>query len=694
MAVLREWVAPILSALVLDLLLTHHPLYVHVLMIGNSFVAFLEAFQWLFAGYIDILYLTNNHRYSFGRLSVILSIPTARRVLVLSWHIARLISRRMWDCIAMISTFCLCFAALWQFFSPTWRKRIQDLWEFAQLWAILGPTTLIYGATVVISIILRSTAMVKRTLANIMSSHTPIFSYSSAPVFDPNTQIRILKLDRKLPFSEPSGELISCLPYTAPPYHAISYAWTQGAQDDRTMKLNGMNIYINGNVYNSLMRCSSFYKPQFIWIDSICIDQTSLGEKTVQVRKMQEIYSRAAHVLVCLGNGPAYLASNLIHELKGVRQLFGEVYLTQHVTQFIYRQRTDLYLRARVKALHELLQHSWFRRVWVVQEVVVAQRVTICYGRQSMPWSDFYKELNILSAPLVALLALQSSDSESLSPAWSYLGILSMPLIVAYRIEYHRFGPQSISHLLRVFGHREATVPMDKVFALVGMTKPYSADLKQLVDYKQKAEDDVLLDLGNFLLDNGEVLDVLDFAGVGWNNHNPNLASWVVDWTIERSGMPLTSTFAPVELQYHATRQNASRMARGESRQEMVVRGQYIDRICAILPIGSSDGSAQSADAVMAVMVSYLDKALDLAKTQTRCDAESPYTGLEAQPLEEAVWRTLIGDKTHSERPAPALYGKILRSQAQLLHDLGQVSHSYAPKMITTDHVRETLQAR
>jgi hypothetical protein len=86
-----------------------------------------------------------------------------------------------------------------------------------------------------------------------------------------------------------------------------------------------MNMLIKGDVHESLLRCSSFYRPQFIWIDSICIDQTSRVEKTTQVRNMQEVYSRAVHVLVCLGNEPAYLAYNLILELKGVRQFFGKL---------------------------------------------------------------------------------------------------------------------------------------------------------------------------------------------------------------------------------------------------------------------------------------------------------------------------------------------------------------------------------
>jgi hypothetical protein len=115
-----------------------------------------------------------------------------------------------------------------------------------------------------------------------------------------------------------------------------------------------------------------------------------------------------------------------------------------------------------------------------------------------------------------------------------------------------------MSHLLRIFGERQANVPLEKVFALVGMAKKYSTDLKQLVDYRQEAQDIVLLNLANLLLDNREALDVFEVAGIGWNNHSPKLPSWAVDWTVTRSGMPLPSKFSPPAVQYCATADIAS----------------------------------------------------------------------------------------------------------------------------------------
>lgn len=40
-----------------------------------------------------------------------------------------------------------------------------------------------------------------------------------------------------------------------------------------------------------------------LWVDSICIDQTSASEKTVQIPLMGDIYGQAKNVLVWLGEG-------------------------------------------------------------------------------------------------------------------------------------------------------------------------------------------------------------------------------------------------------------------------------------------------------------------------------------------------------------------------------------------------------
>jgi hypothetical protein len=181
-----------------------------------------------------------------------------------------------------------------------------------------GPN-LVYEIFLISRIVLGQTRTAGTLLDNMLRSLSPLFSYAEAPKLGPNTQIRLLKIQSKLPLLSVTAELVSYDMEMNPSYHAVSYAWAHGPQDDRTIILNGMRLMIKGNVYDILQHCSSFYKQQVIWIDTVCIDQANPKEKIIQVRKMQEIYSRAAHVLVCLGSDLPFstiLLTTSIHSLE------------------------------------------------------------------------------------------------------------------------------------------------------------------------------------------------------------------------------------------------------------------------------------------------------------------------------------------------------------------------------------------
>lgn len=665
-------------------------------VLSVSYPSSLKAVRWSLAGYIDMLYLTHGYQRAYYRLLIFLSYPIVSRMLPWCWFLISMVFQSIWKNAVQLFTLALCSAVSWYFLSPVWRKRIAAWSIEMQVCLLIAPPYLIYVTCVALGYILDGAILAKAFISGIIFPSPPTFTYAFTPPLEPNTQIRLLKLHTRLPFRNVSGELISCDIHNVPKYHAISYTWEHGPNTQRTVLINGMGFQVRQNVYDILQRCSSYFEPQLIWLDSICINQTEQedpsipSEKTAQVCMMQEIYSKAAHVLACLGNGPAYLAINLMFELHMVGQFMGDAYLTQHVGGFHGRQKTDLYLRTRIKALHELLQHPWFQRIWVVQEVVAAKEVTVCYGQQLIPWTTFYEKTKVYSGPVVSTIAALGSNEGALHNAHSYLGILSLPLIVAYRMEYKiYFGPNSISYLLRVFGARKATRPRDKVFALIGIAKRYGPDLKQLVDYKKTTTNtEIMLNLAHFLIDHNEAINVLDFAGIGAYGYNSNLPSWAVDWTVPRSGMPLYTEFAPENIKYHASKNQRARMIRGSSRLEVIVRGQLVNCIASIAPMSIEEGIPS--DSTIATLMSYPSTALAHARERLT----EPYRYMYSQPLVEAVWRTLIGDRTHSARPAPPHYGTALLAQVEMLLSMGALAQSFQPNQIMAEANLSQLHAQ
>jgi hypothetical protein len=88
-----------------------------------------------------------------------------------------------------------------------------------------------------------------------------------------------------------------------PDYDVISYTW-DGQQPDCPIDCNGWEILVTRNC-KSILEDMEGRTGNPIWIDAVCIDQTSIPEKNVQVPLMKEIYEKAALCFAWLGNSTA-----------------------------------------------------------------------------------------------------------------------------------------------------------------------------------------------------------------------------------------------------------------------------------------------------------------------------------------------------------------------------------------------------
>lgn len=488
----------------------------------------------------------------------------------LAWRLAGAPIYFAWDHVSSLVTAGLFAAALWTYHPIAASRVMGAISNAISRWGLIALNGLMYypfalPATAWSDVAIKMSHTNERFWAW-LSPHLarycsipPVesFSYSTTASFNPASEIRLLKLHRKFPLLQLSAELISYPLSSAPSYHAISYVWAHGPQHSRNMLLNGGHFSVRANVYDILANCSSIFRPHFIWIDTICIDQGNITEKSLQVRAMQDIYAKAAHVLVCLGGTWSHPALSSVYELQLIERTFGMDFLRAHVTAFRELQKDNPYLRARIQGLVEIMLHPWFSRVWVMQETVVATHVTFFWGGSPLEWGELYAWQRIL-CDRVVFSNLTSCSQQSwanleqmLSP---FLGFLSLSFIVANRAERSSLGPNRLSYVLRVFGEKDATEPIDKVVALVGMTaESKDGRLQHLIDYLSRPREDFMLDVANYLLDTGQALEVMDLAGLRQQSRISELPSWAVDWTAKRSGMPLNSQFANQELQYHSS---------------------------------------------------------------------------------------------------------------------------------------------
>ncbi|KAH6863056.1 heterokaryon incompatibility protein-domain-containing protein, partial [Alternaria alternata] len=84
-----------------------------------------------------------------------------------------------------------------------------------------------------------------------------------------------------------------------PRYEAISYAW--GDHNDRKPVIcNGYAITTTRSLFEALQRFRHVNTTRTLWADALCINQADGDEKTLQVRLMSYIYTKAVRVLVWL----------------------------------------------------------------------------------------------------------------------------------------------------------------------------------------------------------------------------------------------------------------------------------------------------------------------------------------------------------------------------------------------------------
>ena len=69
----------------------------------------------------------------------------------------------------------------------------------------------------------------------------------------------------------------------------------------RSLECNSRTIAATTNLYDALSHLRLPSASRLIWADAICINQSDLEERSMQVQLMREIYSRASRVVVWLG---------------------------------------------------------------------------------------------------------------------------------------------------------------------------------------------------------------------------------------------------------------------------------------------------------------------------------------------------------------------------------------------------------
>ncbi|KAL8403138.1 hypothetical protein RB594_008411 [Gaeumannomyces avenae] len=262
-------------------------------------------------------------------------------------------------------------------------------------------------------------------------------------------------------------------------YEALSYVW--GSEENKQpiyVQLNdksggssatpstGNDYYllITANLHEALSYLRDRVLERVIWIDAICINQENNDEKRQQVQSMAKIYANASRVIVWLGKA----ASDSDQAFEALRRAAGG------------RRAPPAIDEPTQQAILTLLERPWFQRIWVLQEVAAARYVlikcgfsavdgyTFCSGLGKSKLSyDTHPALRDLIPPITYLIrdAVVRPQYETSLPETSLPSTFSLNI-------------RPLGELVDMFHTREATNPLDKVYALLGMSSDDPRDPK------------------------------------------------------------------------------------------------------------------------------------------------------------------------------------------------------------------------
>ncbi|KAI0190858.1 heterokaryon incompatibility protein-domain-containing protein [Astrocystis sublimbata] len=282
---------------------------------------------------------------------------------------------------------------------------------------------------------------------------------------DSNLNIRLLRLRQPQPH-QPNTLGIELEEYPLADVHgqfiAVSHHWTSST---KPRWMNGKVFLVGDDLLRLLQQLkdveasliSSIADFKGFWIDAICMNQDDdvrNAEKANQLRLMSQIYLNANYCLAVLGATDDKFLQSAIKHLQGGNAAQLRVLTASY--------SSSLSFRVEMHGLKRLFKLPYFRRVWILQEVILSERVRVLYGSDLVDWD----ELTVLSSSLHHL----SEKPEQMSTnhrAW----VASMMRTPAYSVIVERYKfrrsqqKPSIVDLIDRFCIWESTESVDRVLA-------------------------------------------------------------------------------------------------------------------------------------------------------------------------------------------------------------------------------------
>lgn len=367
-------------------------------------------------------------------------------------------------------------------------------------------------------------------------------------------------------------------------YEALSYAWGS-TSETYPLLCDGRIIQVHRNLSKALPFIARGFTALPIWIDAICINQADEREKLEQIRLMSEIYRQAARVRVWLG---------IAEEPESTAML--DCIFNQMEKLYDWGEHSALLEKGSLRilglplwestawdAFHSMLDSTWFSRLWIVQELVLARKVRFQFGTHEIKQSDF--SFMIRAIPWLDEIRDDEGKSWRFEAVSNYAAIKLFDCKNKY-LEQTKYRQVQRDSQVGAMGFaftgtvaQRCRDPKDRVLALLGLSAPEPI---VTVDESTSVED-LYLQFVHFLLlpssDKGETWQKIFRFATCQKRDDLRLPSWCPD--LARCGSIAGADITSEARQLFKTSKLQPSIRPGEHMWELVVAGKIFDEILA-----------------------------------------------------------------------------------------------------------------
>ena len=269
-----------------------------------------------------------------------------------------------------------------------------------------------------------------------------------------------------------------------PAYVAVSYVWGTDAPSIK-LRANGKFMLLRHNLASFLRVITNNklcirgpdheipYRPLFLWIDQICIDQDSVAERNHQVQLMGAIYRHAERVVSWLGSGIPNSddAIEFMATHTAVTRQNAQVAKSSSMDMGVQRPQ-DAQLSRAILGLKHIFTCEYWHRLWIAQEFILGKELLIACNEHAIDWVDLSRFEEIFGGNQMSLGVYARMGRHIPGSASNHFHFRRQ------REESGGVAAMSLKSVLSLLTYLECRDVRDKVYGLLGLT---SSELK--VDY-------------------------------------------------------------------------------------------------------------------------------------------------------------------------------------------------------------------